>query len=100
MLTGVMPEREDTIVRALVAGLRAIPAARLHQYGHARPAVATPTTRLRFVTFCALAVGSWAVVQFDDVLCARVAMILTHADGDVLLERVARFVETGGVFDA
>lgn len=100
----------DSTDAALRSGLRAIPATRLATYWHARggevpPVVrrsesTAPTTRLRYVTWCALTVGDWSVVAFDDTMCARVAMILANADGDVVLERVARFVRDGVVFDA
>lgn len=83
---------------ALAAGLRAIPTRRLGPEFAAE--LATVARRRWWVTYCALTVGSWDCVGFTAWHVVRVARILACADGDAVLERVARFVATGRVLDA
>ena len=112
-VAGAADEKTERILAALTAGLRAIPAARLSRYwsvraegpfglapAHVDAEVESATTRLRYVTWCALSVGAWPCVAFDDDMLARVATIVVRAECDLVLERVAKFVATGEVFDA
>lgn len=79
---------------ALRAGLRAIPASRIPAFDAAH----TRRGRLWFVTFLALSVGgAFEVIAIAPQLVARVEKILAEPDGDVAIERLARWCERGGL---